>query len=48
MKTLVAIASVPVLIALSALQNRFKRNSALLDFATVAIIALMVTLYDAF
>ena len=48
MKTLVAAASVLVLVALSALQNRSKRNSALLDFAIAAIIALMVTLHDAF
>ena len=48
MHTLVALIAVPVLIALGALQMVAKNESGLRDFAAMAIIALIMTLYYAF
>ena len=48
MHTFVALIAVPVLIALGALQMAAKNDSNLRDFAIVAIIALIITLHNAF
>jgi hypothetical protein len=46
--TLLAVLAVPVLIILCARQMRPHRDSARRDFASMAIIALVVTLYNCF
>ena len=48
MHTLALIFAIPVLIALCAIQMTAKNESGLRDFAAMAIIALIMTLYYAF
>jgi hypothetical protein len=48
MHTVVALIAVAVLIALGALQMAGKNDSGLGDFAAMAIIAQIITLYSAF
>lgn len=45
MKTVIALLALPVLIALGVWQMRSAENGRGRDFAIIAIIALMVTLY---